>query len=356
MQLFKCLNCGQLLYFENTLCVRCESRLGYLSDDGILFPIRSGETGNWCAATMPGRSFRMCANANLAACNWLIPEEMPETLCRACQLNCVIPDLSVPEHLMRWQRLENAKHQLIYALLKMGLPVVNRTVDPKYGLGFVFVADPNPRSTTALPTPTGHLKGVITINIAEADDAERERQRKAVGEPYRTLLGHFRHEIGHYYWERLIAGQTPQVRFRQIFGDEQIDYGDELKRYYAQGAAVQWQDRFVSAYASAHPLEDFAETWAHYMHILDTLETAQAFGVAVRPLAASDQSLAMVADFDPYLEADFGKVVRAWLPLTFAVNSLNRSMGHADLYPFVISRKVEEKLGFIHALVRGEPL
>jgi len=55
------------------------------------------------------------------------------------------------------------------------------------------------------PVLTSHCNGLITLNIAEADDAERERRRVKFHEPYRTLLGHLRHEVAHYYWDRLIA-------------------------------------------------------------------------------------------------------------------------------------------------------
>ena len=353
MQLFKCSNCEQLLYFENTRCVKCNSSLGYVAGEAALLPIETDEAGLWNELGVTGHSFRRCANSEIISCNWLIPELDAEPYCEACRLNSVIPDLSVADNLQRWQRLEQAKHHLIHTLLQLGLPVVSRTIDPQYGLGFVFVADADEPSEAGVPTFTGHLKGIITINIAEADDAERERQRKAVGEPYRTLLGHFRHEIGHYYWDRLIGGLPIQDQFRKIFGDDSVDYGEQLKAHYENGPAAQWQDHFVSAYASAHPLEDFAETWAHYLHILDTLETAHAFGMVVQPGMAPIPSMTMSANFDPYCEPDFSRVVRAWLPLTFAVNSLNRSMGHSDLYPFVITPGIEEKLAFVHALVRS---
>ncbi len=353
MQLFKCSNCEQLLYFENTRCVKCNSSLGYVAGEAALLPIETDEAGLWNELGVTGHSYRRCANAEIISCNWLIPETDLEPFCEACHLNSVIPDLSVADNLQRWQRLEQAKHHLIHTLLQLGLPLVSRTVDPEYGLGFVFVADADEPSEDGLPTFTGHLNGIITINIAEADDAERERQRKAVGEPYRTLLGHFRHEIGHYYWDRLIAGQPAQDKFREIFGDDRVDYGEQLKAHYENGPVAQWQDHFVSAYASAHPLEDFAETWAHYLHILDTLETAYAFGMVVQPGMTRSPSMTMTANFDPYREKDFARIVRAWLPLTFAVNSLNRSMGHTDLYPFVITPGIEKKLTFVHALVRG---
>jgi hypothetical protein len=292
----------------------------------------------------------------MAVCNWMIPADSDATVCRACALNHVIPDLSKGDNLERWQRLELAKHKLVYALLKLGLPVVPKSADPAAGLGFVFVAHADDPDDESLPTKTGHMDGLITINISEADDAEREYQRKMMGEPYRTVLGHFRHEIGHYYFDRLIDKTPAQDTFRRLFGDETVDYSEALARHYENGPGSHWPDHHVSAYASAHAHEDFAETWAHYMHIVDTLETAHSFGVQVSAGGFDDPSLSMLADFNPYQEPDFGRILKAWLPLTYALNSLNRSMGHLDLYPFILPTAVEAKLAFIHDLVRGGPI
>jgi hypothetical protein len=210
------------------------------------------------------------------------------------------------------------------------------------GLAFSFKA-----STEAEPVFTGHNEGLITINVAEADDPFREKTRQQLGEPYRTLLGHFRHEIGHYYWDRLIRGRCLEP-FRAMFGDETADYAGARKRHYESGPPADWTQRFVSAYASMHPWEDWAETFAHYLHIVDTLETARAYGLALKPKAAS--GLPAVAtgrlQFD-----DFDDLVSAWFPLTSALNSLNRSMGLADLYPFVLSDAAIAKLRFVHDIV-----
>src|SRR6202047_3353338 len=172
-----------------------------------------------------------------------------------------------------------------------------------------------------------------------------------MGEPYRTLLGHFRHEIAHYYWDRLVADSPAIEEFRQLFGDEREHYGAALQQHYADGPAPDWAERFVTAYASSHPWEDFAETWAHYFHMVDTLETAFAFGLRLRPTVAKGAGLAAAIDFDPYA-AEMDRIIDAWLPLTFAVNSINRSMGQPDLYPFVLSPAVISKLAFLHYRIR----
>ncbi len=201
---------------------------------------------------------------------------------------------------------------------------------------------------------TGHDLGDITINIAEADDAERERRRTAMHEPYRTLLGHFRHEVGHYYWDRLVRDAPALIPYREIFGDEREDYGEALKKHYKDGPPTDWREHYVSAYATTHSWEDFAETWAHYLHIVDTLETARSFGIRVEPTGlAAAETLATKVDFSPYTADSIEPIVKAWVPLTFAINSLNRSMGLRDFYPFVLTPTIIEKLGFIHDLVHG---
>ncbi|HEU4518469.1 MAG TPA: putative zinc-binding metallopeptidase, partial [Microvirga sp.] len=181
--------------------------------------------------------------------------------------------------------------------------------------------------------------------------AERERRRHSMGEPYRTLLGHFRHEVGHYYWTVLVEEAGHLEAFRTVFGDEREDYGEALKRHYANGPRAGWQNEYVSAYAGSHPWEDWAETWAHYLHIVDTLETASAFSMRVRPRIGLGEELSAEIDFDPHHNVSLNRLVAAWLPLTFAVNSLNRSMGQPDLYPFVLSPAVIGKLAFIHERV-----
>ena len=352
MKLFECQNCGQLLYFENTRCERCGRVLGYLPEDAVLSALTEEDADRWHPLATPERAYRFCANASNGACNWLVPADGPDAFCLACRHNRTIPDLGPPEHLLRWQRLETAKHRLIYGLLRLGLPLVSKWENPESGLAFDFLADDGAAFQETPQVLTGHARGLITINIAEADDTERERARKDMAEPYRTLLGHFRHEVGHYYWERLVRDGLWLESFRELFGDERRDYGACLEAHHAEGPPPGWQERFVSGYASAHPWEDFAETWAHYLHIVDTLETAAAFGLRIAPKAGRDPALAMALDFDPYRQNDFDALLEAWLPLTYAVNSLNHSMGQPDLYPFVLAPTVMGKLRFVHGLIR----
>lgn len=349
MQLFQCQICSQVLFFENTLCESCGAQLGFdPASQSLLSLEKDGEV--W-RSSATGERFRFCDNAQHNACNWLVRAEGTEVYCLACRHNRTIPPLAEGDNLSKWQRLEAAKHRLFYQLVKFGLPMPSRADDPEHGLAFDFLTDP---PEGGAPVMTGHDEGLITLNLAEADDAEREKRRSDMGEPYRTLLGHFRHEIGHFYWDLLVKEGGRLEAFRALFGDERQDYAQALQRHYQEGPPPGWQQSFISHYATAHPWEDFAETWAHYLHVVDTLETAKVFGIAVHPLKAKDPEFHTEIKLNPYAQVSAQDLVDAWLPLTFAVNSLNRSMGQADLYPFILTPAVVEKMDFIGRLIRGE--
>lgn len=351
MRLFTCARCDNLLYFENVACTRCSATLGFLPDQLHLTALEPTGTGLWQPVGAQA-VYRLCANyTRYATCNWMLAANDDHAFCAACRLNRTIPDLSVTGNLELWRAMEVEKRRLVYALLRLGMPVAPRASDPA-GLAFDFLADDGSIFNTRDRVVTGHAQGLITINIAEADPAARERMRDQLDEPYRTLLGHFRHESGHYYWERLIRPRQWLEECRRIFGDDQLDYAQALQHHYHEGPPVDWQANFVSAYASSHPWEDWAETWAHYLHIIDTLETAWQFGLRTRPRAGA-YAAAVHHDFDPYAEDDFALLIEHWLPLTFALNSLNRSMGHANAYPFVLTPTVIAKLTFVHRIAQG---
>lgn len=346
MKLFHCQHCARIIYFENWICGNCSRRLGYLPELNELSALEpEGEV--WRALAAPNERYRFCANAEFSVCNWLVPVHSAEAFCIACRHNQTIPDLQLQENRTAWQKLEAAKHRTFYSLKRLNLPLENRAEDPEKGLVFDFLSD---KGTKVL---TGHSNGLITINLKEANDAEREKTRLAMGETYRTLLGHFRHEIGHYFWDRLISPGNLEA-FRDLFGDERADYDAALKKHYESGAPENWQENFISRYASAHPWEDFAETWAHYLHIVDTIEMASSFGIRVQTAAGRHTPLEAEPDFDPYEGGDIDRIVQVWLPLAIAVNAINRCMGEPDLYPFVLTPQVITKLGFIHRLVHGQ--
>jgi hypothetical protein len=347
MKLFKCQACGQAIYFENRFCGSCGHALGYLPITGDLAALEP-EGDHYIALTAKRPVVRYCANIASDTCNWVIPADQETDFCLACRHNRTIPDLSVEQSLLRWRNMEIAKHRLFYTLIALRLPLKNLTEDPVHGLAFDFLTDDPEQKSVIL---TGHDSGLITINLNEADDATREQLRTAMHEPYRTLLGHFRHEVGHYFWDILVQDGGRLDACRSIFGDDRADYAEALKRHYDEGAPADWQNSYISAYATAHPWEDFAETWAHYLHIVDTLETASAFGLRVHPNSNKNKALHADLDFDPHEAASMDRLIDTWLPLTFALNSLNRSMGHSDLYPFILSPPVIKKLQFIHEIV-----
>lgn len=327
---FKC-DCGQTLFFENTTCLRCGSLLGY-----------DPRTRRMLSLTAAGdaplsEAGSLCRNGiDYGVCNWIVHEE-GERYCLSCRLNQMIPNLLDGSRLHSWKQLEHAKRRLIFGLLHLGLPVSGKQ-ESEGGLAFRFIEDRRSNPEVAEEhVYTGHREGVVTINVAEADDVRREIARQGTGELYRTLLGHFRHESGHYYFRRLVDGERLLARFRDLFGDERQDYDAALERYYS-GPRIRDPD-FISAYAQSHPLEDWAEIWAHYLHMTDTLETAGFYG------------LPQGSDHFDSLE----NLLQKWSELTILLNSLNRSMGLEDAYPFVLSEATIRKLRFVHELVVHDP-
>jgi hypothetical protein len=350
MRLYTCSNCHNLLYFENNICLNCQHTVGFDSVTLSLITLEPHNETEFSAIANKENTYRFCKNAEYGTCNWLVPSTDPSVFCQACALNRVIPTLTTEENLKRWKNIEVAKHRLIYSLLRLQLPVAVKKEDEETGLAFEFMADVSPEERVM----TGHNNGLITLNIEEADEAERVKHKLDLGEKYRTLLGHFRHEIGHYYWDVLIKDSNLIKKYRQLFGDERKDYAEALKAYYEMGTQPNWSDSFISPYAAAHPWEDWAETWAHYLHMMDALETAYYFGIRVNTAQAQESpSIKAGISKDPYDTHEFSRIIKMWLPLSLAMNSLNRSMGHPDFYPFVISTPVISKLKFIHQVCFG---
>jgi hypothetical protein len=352
MKTFHCDHCGQPVFFENVQCLRCGSALAFLPDRLALCavepaPAREGLVQRKTRAKRPQTPallYRPCINhTQYQACNFAVRDGDPNELCVSCRQTRVLPDLSIPDNVQRWYRIELAKRRLFYTLAKLKLVDADPPDGQRDGPVFEFLAD-----TPGRRVMTGHADGVITLNIAEADDEERVRRRVALGEPYRTLLGHLRHESGHYYWDRLIAHTPRLARFREMFGDESQDYPQSLQRYYSTGGAniTGWETKHVSAYATSHPWEDWAETWAHYLHMVDLLETAASYNTRIA--VGDDEELEEVKNPFETGSADFDTLVEQWVPLTLLVNSLNRSLGQDDAYPFALSRDALEKLRFVH--------
>jgi hypothetical protein len=354
MRVFHCDHCGRPVFFENTVCGNCGHLLAYVPELKLVVSLDPtgkvdalGKTYTTPVRASEGRAYRLCSNYTVHnVCNWALASDDPNSLCMSCRLTQVIPDISIAANKQAWYRLGIAKRRVVYSLSEHGLPVLNRTEDPTGGLAFQLMADP-PGGPRIL---TGHEDGVITLNVDEADDVQREKRRVSMHEPYRTLLGHFRHEVGHYYWDRLIKFSPRIEGFRELFGDEQVDYNGALKIYYEKGPAANWNERFVSAYASSHPWEDWAETWAHYLHMTDTLETAAACGMSLHP-DRKDEPIMEKPSTKPASSQSFEEIIDNWFPLTYALNSLNRGMGLADAYPFVLPQPAVDKLRFVHETI-----
>ena len=349
MRLYACGKCGNPIHFDNRSCIACGSQLGFSTDTLTMHALEPSGTG-WRTIAPHAQEVVFCANAGDDICNWLVPSGDTNAYCVACRYNRIVPVTDNPEGLARWQRIGQAQRHLFYSLLCWRLPIPGRDVDPQGGLVFDFLADEVDANGNVIPAMTGHEDGLISLRAAEANDEVRESVRVSMGEPYRTLLGHLRHEIGHFYWAQLVRDEATLARARALFGDEREDYAAALQRNYEQGPPADWQSRFISTYASCHPAEDFAECWAHFFHIVDTLETARAFGLSTDPRRHGE--MATEVDFDPYRASNAQTLVDAWIPLSVALNSLQRSMGQADSYPFVLSPPVVEKLDFINGLIR----
>ncbi|AZD01176.1 zinc-binding metallopeptidase family protein [Pseudomonas chlororaphis] len=345
--------CGQSLFFRNSQCLACSAALGYQPEQSRLSSLQPGpEADTWRLDVDPQAGlFRRCANLDTpAACNWLLPANGAGTLCVACRLNRTIPDLGVPENPERWRMVEIAKRRLVAQLVSLGLPLIAKAEDEEAGLAFDFVGI----DLQGRVPMTGHANGLITLDIKEADDAYREQVRVQMREPYRTLLGHFRHEVGHYYWDRLIAGSHWLEPCRALFGDERASYAEALERHYQQGAPNDWSQTCVSAYATMHPWEDWAETWAHYLHMMDAVDTALGFGMSAREMDFDYQPFPLDTLYDPHHPGGpaFLSFVNAWIELAGMLNELSRSMGQPDFYPFILLPAVIAKLHFIHLVIQ----
>jgi hypothetical protein len=354
MKTFNCRTCGQPLFFENFECLRCHGTLALLPDRLHIASIEpvEGEEGLWqpCARGRRRKRYRQCHNRHThQACNFAVAEDDPNPLCVSCRLTRLLPDLSKPVNQYRWYRIEVAKRRLFYTLARLGLLRTDPPEGEADGPVFEFLED-----QPGDPVMTGHAGGVITLNVAEADDDERVARRVALHEPYRTLLGHFRHESGHYYWERLIRDAGRTAEFRAVFGDETANYRQALQRHYESGPThADWEDDHVSAYATSHPWEDWAETWAHYLHMVDLLETAAGFNTRITLPGESDEELEELTNPFEGGSPDFGELVDQWVPITLLVNSLNRSLGQGDAYPFALSRGALGKLRFVHDVIHA---
>ena len=359
MRPFACGQCGATVYFENVHCGRCGAALGFVPalrrmlafDAPAPAPAAwrvQADAGQPLSDSLAGQLLQPCANRPThGVCNWMLDAGDPQPLCRSCRLTVAIPDLHDPINLSRWQRFEQAKRRLLFTLLSLGL-LPDDGSDAQgtpQGLRFQLLAS-LPGQPAVL---TGHDDGLITLNLAETDDVQREMARVQLGEPQRTLLGHLRHEVSHHLQQRHVDGSPAQDRCRAVFGDERADYAAALARHYADGPPADWPQRYISPYASAHPWEDWAETCAHYLLVVDALQTAAAWGLRLdgpapaQPLPGDDPSLMATEDL----------VLNQWLPVSRFLTAMARSLGQPDPYPYQIPDTVLDKMALVQDVLRA---
>lgn len=338
----RCPNCSSFAFLDWQRCAHCGAELGYR------FPTLSFLVGHPEGVQADGETWRFCSNRPWG-CNWLVADGEESGRCFSCRLSRTLPDRA---DTIAWEKLHDtgiAKRRLLVQLAELGLPIT-----PYYerdgGLGFDLLS-----SYSGTRVMIGHANGIITLDLAETLDAHREALRVRLGEPYRTMLGHFRHEIGHYYQGVLQTTDAQWDACRALFGDERASYQDAISRHYREGAPANWAESFISEYATMHPWEDFAECFAHYLHITGTLATAAAAGVVLdstRVTGIVDHDIVPLADYRGH---GFERILEDWRWLSLMFNRVNRSMGQRDLYPFELTAPVVEKLAYVHALIASAP-
>ena len=273
-----------------------------------------------------------CANRDIIGCNWIAPE--PGGFCRSCAMTGLAPDTTITNAIPHWAQTEAAKRWVIDNL---GRWHWFRPEDPGTRPTFHMLAEG--------PTPVqmGHIDGVVTISVAEADAVLSTTRREALQEPYRTMIGHMRHEIAHMLWWRLSLRADFLEAFRAMFGDERADYQAALQRHYTDGPPADWRQRFLTTYASAHAHEDWAETAAHLLHLTDICDSVAAgLGAAALPDPG----------WDAYAEPDTARLIAVAMPIVAGLNHVNRGMGLSDIYPFLLSPEAQRKLAFVHGWLR----
>lgn len=346
MQRFTC-DCGNVLFFQNSQCLKCGQEVGYDPEGRTMVVLR------------PGGIMRRCGNGlKHGVCNWVLPSSEGAELCLSCRLNRRIPDLSIARNVVLWARMETAKRRLLVTLLQLGIPVLPKAEDALSGLSFDIV------SASIDPAVTmGHLNGVITVNLEEADDTYRQINREQLNESSRTLLGHFRHETGHHVWQRFLGwrewGDVQRMAFRERFGEEWRDYAQALTLHYQNGSPAGWEDSFITAYAASHPWEDWSETWAHYLQMVEGMETFEGMGLEAARIALPSVgfspeagALPSVLPQEPAADAAFLAWLQGWVAVSTMLNEMSASLGQPALYPYIVSLKVAQKLRLVHYLVK----
>ncbi|MET0672412.1 MAG: putative zinc-binding metallopeptidase [Microbacterium pygmaeum] len=339
----RCPHCRHFLYLKRLTCPNCDAELGFHMLSRQFYGIRNNRT------QIGEHVWYTCSNRDWE-CNWLVREDAPAGRCFSCRLTRTRPPSDDTVALSKLASVEESKRRLILQLGALGLPIVGWDVH-EGGLGFDLLSS----LSLGHPVMIGHANGIITIDLAESLDDRREALRVRLGEVYRTILGHLRHEVGHYYQNVLLTDDAAWARSRELFGDERSSYKDAIARHYRYGAPDDWRESFISEYATMHPWEDFAETFAHYLHITGTLQTAAAVGMKLDATVTSMRDTDVVP-LESYQDEPVQQLLSDWEWMSQSFNRINRSMGFGDLYPFEMVPAVRTKLGFMHDLVTRAPL
>lgn len=341
MRSFGCPQCRAAVSFEALVCPACDAQLGYHAPSAR-YVVVSGE-----GARIADAQWALCTNRGWG-CNWLVDPESGQSICQAGKFIRRRPDADDTVALEKLANTSQWMRRLVYQLQHLGLPLDNYR-QREGGLAFDLLSSISRGESVII----GHANGVITIDLAESLDDRRERLRVRLGEPYRTMLGHLRHEVGHYYENILVEqpGGALLDECRELFGDERASYADEIARHYKYGAPANWRESYISEYATMHPWEDFAECFAHYLHITDTMESAGASGMMLSTQRINDYAGPAISPRFDYGAEPFESLLADWDWLQTFFNRINRSMGKGDLYPFEINDVVARKLAFVHKVV-----
>lgn len=353
MRAFACPVCNDFTPFEQDRCPSCQANLSLHLPSKSMYATTDG------VAIVDGQRWVRCTQADTLGCNWLTPAEQADDDAYQrgrCLADSLIRHEPAPDDTLAREKLvpaTQALRRLIYQLSDIGLPI-----EPWWrsegGLAFDLLSS----YTTGEKVIIGHAGGVITIDLVETLDAYREQLRVTLGEPYRTMLGHFRHEVGHYYQNILVENGSGATRYlpecRTLFGDETASYRDGIARHYKFGAPDNWQASFISEYATMHPWEDFAECFAHYLHITDTIDTCREAGMVLQAQRVRFSAPRDIVALESYADVPVERLLFDWKWMSLFFNRVNTAMGKHPLYPFELPPPVISKLGFVHRVIRSE--
>ena len=337
MRRFTCESCAEEVAFDALRCASCSSPLGYVPAQQAVKVLHPAAGAVSFSISGDDAEFWRCPNS-ARGCNWVLPAGTGDIWCRSCGLTPGRPDETNPDALAAWSTAEAVKRRLVHQLDHLALPIDPRSDATPDGLAFDLVYVPGQFG------PAGKVDEAVTLDLADADVQDVGAPPRRVHAPFRTLIGNLRHKVGHHYWHRLVGQSDHVTPFRRLFGDERADYPAAIEPHQA-AVAHHWDaSRFVTGRAESHPFEDWAETFAHYLHILDATDTAEAYRLP-------DGQCEMGRPQSSPGGGTFAEILRLWRPTAPAVNALAASLGLPAVYPFQLTGVVLQKFEFVHARV-----